>query len=132
MATNEELQLQVIYHNEQAELARAQRIAFEKGEVYSLSGMHAADRDVWMKDTIVLLTKLEADHLALRDSFLSQIQDSLSPKLTKAPLSFLMSWVGQRGFRLAPMLPPVPGVVLRTRNQSRSKLARPESDDAIG
>jgi hypothetical protein len=38
MVTNDDLQRQVRYHNEQTELVRAQTIAFEKGEAYSLRG----------------------------------------------------------------------------------------------
>ncbi len=71
--TDDDLRRLAIHHNDQAEFASAQRIAFEKGEVYSLGRGHATDHDEWRKETIGHFVRIEREHIALRDAFLSQI-----------------------------------------------------------
>jgi hypothetical protein len=68
--TDADLRRLATHHNEQAEFANAQRVAFQKGEVYSLGAGHATDHDEWIKETIIHFARIEREHIAIRDAFL--------------------------------------------------------------
>jgi hypothetical protein len=73
MDTKEAIEHAIKHHDAEADFARAQRKAFESGEVYSLGGQRASDEDDWIKSTIVTFKELEKNHLAIRDRLLARI-----------------------------------------------------------
>jgi hypothetical protein len=76
MISKEDLKRLIDHHEKEAEFMVHQRRAFEAGEVYSLSGVQSPDHEVWLKECIVHFIRLEAEHLAIRNSFISQLKEA--------------------------------------------------------
>ena len=67
------------YHGEQAELARAQRLSFEKGEVLTLGVGFVSPTDPWALEVAGILHKTEQDHLAAQACIVEKIGNSQTP-----------------------------------------------------